>query len=58
METFAPTIHIDIFRLFIVIIIKKDLKIRHYNIKNIYTELSIHKKIFIALSKEILVHKD
>ena len=45
----------DTLRLFLVIIVKKDLKYSYFNIKNAFIEFYLKKDIFLVLLKGVTI---
>ncbi|KAI0995304.1 hypothetical protein K3495_g12878, partial [Podosphaera aphanis] len=46
-ETFAPTVRMDTLRLFLAMVAEKELKCRHFDIKNAFTESQLKENIFM-----------
>lgn len=46
-QTFAPTVRMDTFRMFMAIAAKEDLELLHFDIKNAFTESELAEKIYL-----------
>jgi hypothetical protein len=55
IETFIPTIRIDILRLFLTIVVERDLVYYQYNVKNIFTKSTLKETIFLKPLLRLLV---
>jgi hypothetical protein len=56
-ETFAPTVHLDTLRMFLVIVAKEDLECSHFDIKNAFTESHLKEEIYLVPPQGIQVQK-
>ena len=56
-ETFAPTVRQDTLRLFLAIAAIEDLEVRHYDIKNAFTESHLKEKIYMAAPEGLGIKK-
>ena len=57
-ETFAPTVRMDTFRIFMAMIAKYDLETAQFDIKNAFTEAELKEHIYLALLKGLQLKKD
>jgi hypothetical protein len=57
-ETFAPTVRMDILRMFLAIAAKKDWELIHMDIKNAFTESHLKEKIYLSPPQGVEVHKN
>jgi hypothetical protein len=48
--TFAPTVYLDILHLYLLIVIKEDLKCSHFDFQNAFTELHLKKEIYLVVT--------
>jgi thiamine phosphate synthase YjbQ (UPF0047 family) len=56
-ETFAPTVRLDILRMFLAIVANEDLDCSHFDIKNAFTESHLKEEIYLAPPQGIQVQK-
>jgi thiamine phosphate synthase YjbQ (UPF0047 family) len=56
-EIFAPTVHLDILRMFLAIVVKEDLECSHFENKNAFTESHLKEEIDLAPPQGIQVQK-
>jgi hypothetical protein len=54
-ETFAPTVRMDMLRLFLAIVAFEDLECWHFDIKNAFTESKLKEKIYFPPPPSIKV---
>lgn len=47
-ETFAPAVRMDTLRIFFAIVVADNLGCRQYDIKNVFTEASLKKRIYLS----------
>jgi hypothetical protein len=56
-ETFAPTVRMDILRMFLAIAAKNDWELTHMDIKNAFTESPLKEKIYLSPPQGVDVQK-
>ena len=54
-ETFAPTVRMDTFRIFLATVAKRDLECYQFDIKNAFTESKLKEEIFLCPPEGVLV---
>ncbi|KAI0992435.1 hypothetical protein K3495_g15750 [Podosphaera aphanis] len=54
-ETFAPTVRMDTFRIFLATVAKRDLECSQFDIKNAFTESQLKEDIFLAPPQGVVV---
>jgi hypothetical protein len=57
-ETFAPTVRMDTFRIFMAMIAKYDLETAQFDIKNAFTEAELKEHIYLTPPKGLQLKKD
>ena len=56
-ETFAPTVQMATLRAFFSVVAAEDLECHHYDIKNMFTEVSMQEEMFMIAPESVQVKK-